>query len=51
MRTLKQLGMVAAVLGMMSLAAPALAQDMPADADNFYKSKNVAVQAVTFKNQ
>lgn len=51
MHTLKQLGMVAAVLGMMSLAAPALAQDMPADADNFYKSKNVAVQAVTFKNQ
>ena len=51
MRTLKQLGMVAAVLGIMSLAAPALAQDMPADADNFYKSKNVAVQAVTFKNQ
>lgn len=51
MRTLKQFGMAAAVLGVMSVSSPALAQELPADADNFYKSKNVTVQAVTFKNQ
>lgn len=51
MRTLKQLGMAAAVLGVMSVSSPSLAQDMPADADNFYKSGNVTVQAVSFRNQ
>ena len=51
MRTLKQLGMAAAVLGVMSVSSSSLAQDMPADADNFYKSGNVTVQAVSFRNQ
>lgn len=51
MRTLKQLGMAAAVLGVMSVSSPSLARDMPADADNFYKSGNVTVQAVSFRNQ
>ncbi len=49
MRMVKQFGLSAAVVGMMSAAA--FAQDMPADAGNFYKSENVAMQAVTFKNQ
>ena len=49
MGTLKQFGMAAVVLGVMSAAASA--QEMPADARNFYKSGKVAIQAVTFKNQ
>ncbi len=51
MRILKQLGMMTSVLGMISAAAVASAQSNPADADNFYKSKNVIVRAVIFKNQ
>ena len=51
MRILKQLGMMTSVLGMISAAAVASAQSKPADADNFYKSKNVIVRAVIFKNQ
>lgn len=50
MRTLKQFGMAAAVLGVMSASSPVLAQEMPADASNFYKSLQVAMQPVTFKN-
>ncbi len=43
--------MMTSVLGMISAAAVASAQSKPADADNFYKSKNVIVRAVIFKNQ
>ena len=50
MTTLKHLTLAAAVIGAMS-AAPVLAQEKPADADNFYKSDKVAVQPVTFRNQ
>ena len=49
---LSQLGMIAIVLGIMSIIiSPALAQDMSNGADNFYKSKKVTVQKVRFKNQ
>lgn len=51
MRILKQLGMMTSVLGMISAAAVASSQSKPADADNFYKSENVIIRAVTFKNQ
>jgi hypothetical protein len=52
MQELRQLGMVAIVLGMLSIiGTPALAQDMPNGGDNFYKSKEVTMQKVTFKNQ
>ena len=48
----KQSGLIAIVLGIMSIiSAAALAQDMSNGADNFYKSKKVTVQKVTFKNQ
>jgi hypothetical protein len=44
--------MIAIVLGMMSIInTPALAQDMSNGANNFYKSKEVTMQKVTFKNQ
>ncbi|MEW6673083.1 MAG: alpha/beta hydrolase [Thermodesulfobacteriota bacterium] len=40
------------VLGMISIiSTPVLAQDMSRGADNFYKSKQVEIQKVTFKNQ
>lgn len=42
---------VAGIGAMFITATPALAQAMPADADNFYKSDTVKMQAVTFKNQ
>jgi fermentation-respiration switch protein FrsA (DUF1100 family) len=52
MHKLRQIGMVAIVLGTMSTSnTPALAQDMSNGADNFYKSKKVTIQKVTFKNQ
>ena len=52
MQKSKHIGMVAIVLGMISIVnAPAFAQDMSHGADNFYKSKLVDVQKVTFKNQ
>jgi fermentation-respiration switch protein FrsA (DUF1100 family) len=52
MQKLKQLGMIAVVLGIMSIVnTPALAQDMSNGADNFYKNKGVTMQKVTFKNQ
>jgi len=39
-------------MGMMSIAGTtAFAQDMPGDADNFYISKEVTMQKVTFNNQ
>ena len=47
----RQSGMMAIVLGIMSIISPALAQDMSNGADNFYKSKKVTVQKVAFKNQ
>ena len=43
MRAMKQLGMSAAIIGAMS-AAPVLAQELPADASNFYKSEDVTVR-------
>lgn len=51
MNTLKQGGLVAALLGvcMISMAGSALAK--PADADNFYRSDKVATQSVSFENQ
>lgn len=52
MQKLRRLGMIVIVLGMMSIfSAPALAQDMSKGADNFYRSKDVTMQKVTFKNQ
>ena len=52
MQKSKHIGMVAIVLGMISIVnAPAFAQDMSHGADNFYKSTLVDVQKVTFKNQ
>lgn len=50
MNAMKQLSMTAAIIGTLS-ATPALAQNTPADADNFYKSSKVTMQEVTFKNQ
>ena len=38
MRAVKRLGMSAAIIGAMS-AAPVLAQEIPADASNFYKKR------------
>ena len=49
MRAMKQLGMTAAIIGTMS-AAPVLAQEIPADASNFYKSESVTVRQVSFPN-
>jgi uncharacterized protein len=52
MQKLKQLGMIAITLGTMSIiSVPALAQDTSRGAGNFYKSKDVTMQKVTFKNQ
>lgn len=52
MNIVKQLGMAAAVIGVVSIV-PAMAQDIktPADAANFYKSDKVTMQPITFKNQ
>jgi fermentation-respiration switch protein FrsA (DUF1100 family) len=47
----RQSGMIAIVLGIMSIISPVLAQDMSNGADNFYKSKKVTLQKVAFKNQ
>jgi uncharacterized protein len=52
MQKLRPLGMLAIVLGMMSITSgPALAQDMSKGANNFYKSDKITMQKVTFKNQ
>ncbi|HIW78306.1 MAG TPA: alpha/beta hydrolase [Candidatus Bilophila faecipullorum] len=51
MSMLQLFGMVAAVIGVMAVTVPALAQERPADASNFYQSDKVDVRKVTFKNQ
>ena len=52
MYKLRQLGMIAIVMGMVSMiSTPVWAQDLSHGADNFYKSKKVTVQKVAFKNQ
>jgi uncharacterized protein len=52
MISLAQVGMIAILLGMMPLiSTSASAQDMSKGAGNFYKSKEITVQKVTFKNQ
>ncbi len=51
MSMLQLFGMVAAVIGAMAVTVPALAQERPADASNFYQSDKVDVRKVTFKNQ
>lgn len=52
MHNFRQLGVIAIVLGMMSIISAATsAQGMPDGADNFYMSKEVTMQKVMFKNQ
>ncbi len=52
MQKLEQIGIIAMIVGMISIiSVHALAQDMSKGADNFYNSKEVTVQKVTFKNQ
>ena len=51
MSMLQLFGMVAAVIGVMAVTVPALAQERPADASNFYQSDKVDVRKVAFKNQ
>lgn len=53
MRTLKQMGMAAAVMGAMSVATPVQAEEIsiPADAANFYTSDKATMQPVAFANQ
>ena len=48
MHKLRQLGMIAIVLGTMSIiSTPAFAQAMSNGADNFYKSKEVNIPTTT----
>ena len=42
---------LAAITGVMLMSTQAMAQNKPADADNFYQSKGVSVEKVTFPNQ
>lgn len=52
MHNFRQFGMAAIIMGMMSIVSTtAMAQGKPKDADNFYTSKKVDVQKVTFDNQ
>src|SRR5215207_5706577 len=52
MNKLKTLGLIAVMIGALTMTnTPALAQDMSNGADNFYKSKDVTVEKITFKNQ
>jgi len=52
MRSLRQAGLAAFVFCLMSMVGNlASAYQKPEDADNFYKSKDVTQQKVTFKNQ
>ncbi|BAH73624.1 alpha/beta hydrolase [Solidesulfovibrio magneticus] len=52
MRMLTQWCMVVFIMGMLTaVGSTAFAQTKPRDADNFYKSKTVDVQKVTFDNQ
>lgn len=52
MNNLKVKHLVAILMGtLFMLSVPVLAQDLSQGADNFYKSKDVTVQKITFKNQ
>ncbi len=52
MNKLKTLGLIAVILGAQTMInTPTLAQDMSNGADNFFKSNEVTVKKVTFKNQ
>jgi len=52
MKKLKNFGLLAALIGGITMSnTPVLAQDLSNGADNFYKSDQVTVQKVTFKNQ
>ncbi|WP_205624356.1 cyclophilin-like fold protein [Dyadobacter crusticola] len=52
MNNLKRLGSIAiAILVMMIISKNAMAQDLSNGADNFYKSDQVTIKKVTFKNQ
>ena len=52
MHMLIQCCTVVFIIGMLTtVGSPAFAQTKPRDADNFYKSKTVDVQKVTFENQ
>jgi fermentation-respiration switch protein FrsA (DUF1100 family) len=52
MRKLGLFGIIYAIWGMMStMNASAWAQNMPIGAENFYQSKEVTMQKVTFQNQ
>lgn len=49
MKTIKHFGIAGVLMGVMA-GTPASAQEIPADAANFYKSDKVIMQEVTFKN-
>ena len=52
MRTLQLFGVIAATLGIITLAGASIPAQAATDgANNFYKSKEVTVQKVTFQNQ
>lgn len=52
MKILKKLGLIAVILGVTTMTnTVTLAQDMSNGANNFYKSNDVTVKKVTFKNQ
>lgn len=51
MRKLKQIGCMAAILGVMLMNTISSAHAKPERADNFYTSPNVVMEKVTFKNQ
>ena len=51
MSKLKLFGMIGVILAVVSTSTLVLALDKSEGADNFYKSKEVTVQNVTFKNQ
>ncbi len=44
-------GCLSAIMGVMLMSAQVMARNKPADADNFYRSKAVTVEKVTFPNQ
>ncbi len=50
MNSLKQMGLVAAIAGIVS-GTTAVAAEIPSDAANFYSSNNVSMQKVNFPNQ
>ncbi len=52
MNKIRRLGIMSLVMGLMTIiSAPAMAQDLSNGAGNFYKSKLVSAQKVTFLNQ